>query len=85
MALIISNEQIEHCLRYLRETKVRRTSVQARVAPEQLSKIKAYLQHLPEVREPTVTRLRNAMPTYEVDSRLVAEKMIGRFIGDMVR
>lgn len=83
--LVISNEQIKESLRYLRETGGRPVSVTTAVSPEQLSRIKAHLQRLPDVREATVLRLKGAVAAYEIEPEAIASKMIGRAIADMVR
>lgn len=60
-------------------------AIRASVSPEQLTLIKAHLQQLPDLREPIVNRVKTGLGTYEIDPRTVAEKMLGRLIGDMVR
>ena len=83
--MIISNEQIQLCLDDLRVRRPRGSAVAATVTPEQLSKIKAYLQRVPDVREPVVARLKQGLHGYDRDGLEIAEKMLGRLISDMVR
>lgn len=83
--LIISNEEVRRSLKELRERADGRGEICAAVSPEHVAKIKDYLQGLPETREPIVSRLKGEMARYPVDPMQVADKMVGRAIGDMVR
>lgn len=83
--LIISNEQIERALAYLRSHRGGPVAIRASVTPEQVERIKNHLRDLPDVREPMVSDLRKRLPIYVVDPGIVADKMVGRVIGDKIR
>lgn len=83
--MIISNEQVERAMEHLKECGRSSCALTGAVSPEELTRIKAHLRQVPDVREAVVLRIRSVLPSYEPDPRMVAEKMMGRLIGDMVR
>lgn len=83
--MIISNEQVQRALEDVRKCGRSSCSLTGSVSPEELTRIKAHLRQVPDVRETMILRIRSILPTYDPDPREVAEKMVGRLIGDMVR
>lgn len=60
-------------------------NIRTSVTPDQLTLIKAHLARLPETRSAEIERVKRLLPSYEIDPGEVANKMLGRVIGDMVR
>jgi hypothetical protein len=83
--LIISNEEIRRSLRYRRESPSALGNVHTSIDQKRIRAIKAYLLGLPDTREAVVRRVRDTLPSYSVDARMVAEKMLGREIADSIR
>jgi DNA-directed RNA polymerase subunit F len=83
--LIISNEQVQLAMEHLKKCGTSSCVLSGSVSPEELTRIKAHLRQVPDVREAMVMRIRSILPSYDPDPRKVADKMVGRLIGDMVR
>lgn len=83
--MIISNEQVELAMEHLKKCGWSSRALMGSVSPEELTRIKAHLRQVPDVREGVVMRIRSILPSYDPDPRRVAEKLVGRLIGDMVR
>jgi hypothetical protein len=83
--MIISDQQAELALRYLRHQQTlereRRASARAAVSPEFLEQVKDLIAALPDTRDDRMVAAWEVLDG-DVTSSAVAEKMIGRLISD---
>ncbi|RJQ54098.1 MAG: flagellar biosynthesis anti-sigma factor FlgM [Actinobacteria bacterium] len=89
----ISNDQITRVIRYLQEGGAAApvSSVQDEdgiVLPADavlIDTVMRRLKEVPDVRRERVRQIKARLPTYDVPPDAIAEKMIGRAIGDLLR